>query len=360
VRLSYTQNGNTVKTLEDNHYYPFGLKHENYASERFERIRQENGDLYVIQPTERREWQYKYNGKEWQDELGLNFYDYGARNYDAAIGRWMNVDRFAEKFETFSPYQYAGSTPTYFIDINGDYIYINDPNDREKQYRYQNGVSQHQVNGVWQNIDSSTVLSDFVLNTVAGLHSLEISGKTGAGLINEFSGSEKSVTFQYKLNGNGYKDGVISLDDKNSSSTFVKNPNGSIEFLKSPYFITIGHELAHAQDPVKFNYMDTWYITIGGEEVTRREIYASHYENMIRAEAGLPLRTHYSAIYDRLSKSYKPEPRSRLIDKKGNSIYYGHPSSSGKQKQIQATINDAINAEGGVILKNRFNYYDKG
>ncbi|OYQ52167.1 hypothetical protein CHX27_00100, partial [Flavobacterium aurantiibacter] len=59
VRLSYTQNGNTVKTLEDNHYYPFGLRHENYASERFERVKEPNGELYVIQPTERREWQYK-------------------------------------------------------------------------------------------------------------------------------------------------------------------------------------------------------------------------------------------------------------------------------------------------------------
>jgi RHS repeat-associated protein len=27
-------------------------------------------------------YKYKYNGKEYQDELGLNFYDYGARNYD--------------------------------------------------------------------------------------------------------------------------------------------------------------------------------------------------------------------------------------------------------------------------------------
>jgi RHS repeat-associated protein len=119
VRLSYTQNGNTVKTLEDNHYYPFGLKHENYASERFERVKETNGELFGIQPTERREWQYKYNGKEWQDELGLNLYDYGARNYDAAIGRWMNVDPLAEVSRRFSPYVYALNNPVFFIDPDG-------------------------------------------------------------------------------------------------------------------------------------------------------------------------------------------------------------------------------------------------
>uniref|UniRef100_UPI003B990B0C RHS repeat-associated core domain-containing protein n=1 Tax=Flavobacterium sp. TaxID=239 RepID=UPI003B990B0C len=120
VRMSYTDNGTAVpKILEENHYYPFGLKHENYASEIFERIKEPNGELFVLQPTERREWQYKYNGKEWQDELGLNFYDYGARNYDAAIGRWMNVDPLAEKSRRFSTYAYALNNPVYFIDPDG-------------------------------------------------------------------------------------------------------------------------------------------------------------------------------------------------------------------------------------------------
>ena len=62
---------------------------------------------------------YKYNNKELQDELDLNWYDYGARNYDTALGRFMNVDPLAEKYNFQSPYVYADNNPVLFRDING-------------------------------------------------------------------------------------------------------------------------------------------------------------------------------------------------------------------------------------------------
>ena len=66
---------------------------------------------------------YKYNGKELDRKGGLDWYDYGARMYDAALGRFMKTDRFSEKYVSLSPYQYGANNPVNNIDVNGDSIW---------------------------------------------------------------------------------------------------------------------------------------------------------------------------------------------------------------------------------------------
>mgnify|MGYP002692551716 CR=1 FL=1 len=83
---------------EVNHYYPFGGLYANSSSS--------------VQP-------YKYNGKELDTKKGLNWYDYGARWYDAAVGRFTTVDPMAEKYHSESPYSYCGNNPIMFIDPTG-------------------------------------------------------------------------------------------------------------------------------------------------------------------------------------------------------------------------------------------------
>ena len=62
---------------------------------------------------------YQYNGKEWNDDFGLNLNDYGARWYDGAVGRWWSVDPMGEKRYANNPFAYVNNNPLVFIDPNG-------------------------------------------------------------------------------------------------------------------------------------------------------------------------------------------------------------------------------------------------
>ena len=91
---------NESGTVEQvNHYYPYGgLMGESTG-----------GDIQ----------KYKYNGKRLERNHGLDWYDYGARHYDAAIVSWPTMDPLAEKYYSLSPYVYCFGNPIIFIDPNG-------------------------------------------------------------------------------------------------------------------------------------------------------------------------------------------------------------------------------------------------
>jgi RHS repeat-associated protein len=121
IRVSYTLNpaDGKLKILEENHYYPFGLKHSNYNVDKADFDKDETGFFVILKSVERSEFQYKYNGKEYQDELELNWYDMEARNYMPDIGRWGNMDELAEAFKDLSPYNFSYNNPISFSDPSG-------------------------------------------------------------------------------------------------------------------------------------------------------------------------------------------------------------------------------------------------
>ena len=50
---------------------------------------------------------YLYSGKELDRMHGLDWYDYGARHYDAALLRWHSMDPMCEKYYHISPYAFC-------------------------------------------------------------------------------------------------------------------------------------------------------------------------------------------------------------------------------------------------------------
>lgn len=125
IRLSYTKekSTNVLKIVEENHYYPFGLKHNNYNSSKM--LYAKEGQIEKqkpLPPYMAMSYNYKYTGKEYQEELGLNTYDYGARNYDPALGRWMCIDKLANKYVDKSPYNYAFNNPVNMLDPDGNFV----------------------------------------------------------------------------------------------------------------------------------------------------------------------------------------------------------------------------------------------
>ena len=63
---------------------------------------------------------YKYNGKELDRTHGLDWYDYGARNYDAALCQFTTIDPLCEKYYHISPYAYCANNPIMFVDPDGE------------------------------------------------------------------------------------------------------------------------------------------------------------------------------------------------------------------------------------------------
>ncbi|WP_224994967.1 RHS repeat domain-containing protein [Cesiribacter sp. SM1] len=102
--------------VQEDSYYPFGLTFNEYKME---------GTLAN---------KFKYNGKEEQEEWGV--IDYGARMYQADLGRWFNVDPLADSSWSFTPYHYVANNPILLVDPDGRDFYIWYENDKGKTVHF--------------------------------------------------------------------------------------------------------------------------------------------------------------------------------------------------------------------------------
>jgi RHS repeat-associated protein len=79
-------------------------------------------------------YRYGFNGMEKDDEIkgAGNSYDFGARMYDARVGRWKTIDPLSKKYPSMTPYSYTANNPILYIEIDGREFDLSNLTDEEK------------------------------------------------------------------------------------------------------------------------------------------------------------------------------------------------------------------------------------
>ena len=261
----------------------------------------------------RDEQPYLYNGKEFVEAHGLNESDLGNRCLHHTISRFTTMDRFAEKCPWQSPYAFAGNNSVNYIDVNGDSTWI-----------VQGSTYILLQDGKLYNSNGSSYEGKTTLSTRNKMKAIEDISETeeGKALITELQNSTNNFYIRSGLK-NEFKAFNVTKAAANLSEIREVNPyassNGSGGDIYwdsystsgglnedgdtySPAYIGLAHELIHARDANKGKLYpkDEKY----GKYIPRYngilkcEWRAVYYENIIRSQAGLPLRTYYGYSID--------------------------------------------------------------
>ena len=111
---------------------------------------------------------YLYSGKELDRMHGLDWYDYGARQYDAALLRWHTVDPLCEKYYHMSPYVFCGNNFVNAFDPDGKDWVMRKYDDKEEYYYDRNVRSAEQFNEKYKGQDNMKYIADGTKVTLGG------------------------------------------------------------------------------------------------------------------------------------------------------------------------------------------------
>ncbi|MBK8705370.1 MAG: hypothetical protein IPN33_18565 [Saprospiraceae bacterium] len=287
---------NEAEITQENHYYPFGMNHEGpwYAT-----IGPRNG--------------YQYNGKELNEELELGWNDFGARWQDPATGRFISIDRFAEKYNFQSVYAFAANNPIKFVDVNGDSIWIAH---KGNTYLYDNG-NLFNSDGT----EYTGKMKGFLKQTVKALNKLNETNE-GRSILSDLSQSENNFTIESGFNrflpddhgsfginivtNNTYAFQVLDQRELLAGHLpFTQIGDGGTIYWQRDGAISLGHELAHAHD-ANYGLLDTRRTEVNGGQSEIREIRAVYKENRIREQMGKKLRKNYNGGPNLLDSNKRP------------------------------------------------------
>jgi RHS repeat-associated protein len=232
--LRNTTYPNSFFTHQENHYYPFGMRISTLSSDPISLGNNKN--------------RYMYNGKEFNEEYGLNWYDYGARFYDPQLARFHSIDPWAEKYTFQSSYAYALNNPIRFIDWMGL-----GPDDKVKQWNSSN-ISEIKHTPTVDNQGNQTGEGTYSITEVSnsGIERLDDNGqviqrvetKTTTTLgVDKDGNFAESATVNTKTSVTNYGADGKATTTENSNSAIVSSGNVSNNLKQTASEVT-GYNLS--------------------------------------------------------------------------------------------------------------------
>ena len=288
---------------------------------------------------------------------GLNWQDYGARWLDNVKMQWTSVDPLCEKYYWISPYAYCLNNPVRFTDPDGREVDIEHGTGflglKKERLKYENGKLYNKDGSAY-----TGKVNGFLKKTVNALGNLTQT-KEGTSMVTELQSSSNVFTiksgaknefkadsptkaganlteFQASTGNSAGSTGSGGTIFWNSSST-----SGGLDLsggTERPAFIGLGHEMAHACDsnqgllhfggmdengkvnPSSFTNVRTGFIyNYEYNGLLKSEWRAVYRENLIRSQAGIPLRISYG--YDITNGSPSPTGPT-LLDSTNQPLNY--------------------------------------
>ena len=262
---------------------------------------------------------YKYNGKELDRLNGLDWYDYGARFYDAETVRWWVGDEKSNEYCSISPYVYCSNNPICIIDPDGKRLVLVGSyaqrmsilqvlqkltNDNLLMNR-RTGVVYLSGKSRWSNRNKKlSVGTSLVRDIIANNHILKIQNSDEENKETPNDGTDG------RIKGKG-TDATVYFNEESGTAISVANKKGNASPGNNVAFSALGHELIHglrdmegvASKNEKIIYtFKNWRGNFVESVAPIEEIITTglpikksykYTENKIRREHGLPIRVSY-------------------------------------------------------------------
>mgnify|MGYP004463225415 CR=1 FL=1 len=301
----------TGTILQTTHYYPDGVTHD--------------------KSTEQGLQKYKYNGKELDRMHGLDWYDYGVRQYASTIGQFTSMDPLCEKYYHISPYVYCAGNPVRYVDPDGRHIRVSGSADfrlwvlstlqmltNDRLAMSKNGYifiaknGRGRANTSQDLVVGTGLLREVIENNHTAFVSLGDNTEQAVLVGKHYDGDvgRNVYTNEYdRYNGKGTNVKIAIRSGEVPDMLVSYNENDLTRKEACPEYITVAHEFIHGihdmsgekspNESVLYYYIDNkgtkYRFQAGFEELQTVGIVGNYRysENKIRKEHGLRLRRKY-------------------------------------------------------------------